>query len=92
MNVQDLDFRSIWDNLQRQYFCCGTFNFNMGYADWKSVLSNNSVPDSCCHLPGPGCGANIFSGPIPPLTVYTHGCLTVIQVFFYSCQNIFRKI
>ena len=76
---KDPGFRYNWDNLQRQYFCCGTFNFNLGYADWKSVYSNNSVPDSCCHLPGPGCGANIFDGPIPPLKIYVHGCLTVIQ-------------
>jgi len=77
--LDDVSFRHEWDNLQRRYFCCGTFNYNFGYKDWKSFYGNNSVPDSCCHQESYGCGTNIFLGAIPPTSIYVHGCLAVIQ-------------
>ena len=57
--MKEEQFRYNWDNLQRQYFCCGTFNFNIGYTDWKNFYNNNSVPDSCCHIESPECGGKI---------------------------------
>ena len=74
-------FRGGWDNLQRQYFCCGTLLFNTGFQDWKNNFGkeNNSVPDSCCHVESPQCGSNIFDGSLPPMKIYTNGCMTVIQ-------------
>ena len=58
--MREEDFRHNWDNLQRQYFCCGTFNFNIGYTDWKNYYNNNSVPDSCCHIESPECGGKFI--------------------------------
>jgi len=80
--MTDQVFKSSWDNLQRQYFCCGALLFNTGYMDWKSSFGkfNNSVPDSCCHVESEDCGRGIYSGSQqPPLSIYHHGCMTVIQ-------------
>eukprot|EP00092_Neocalanus_flemingeri_P021988 GFUD01023846.1.p1 GENE.GFUD01023846.1~~GFUD01023846.1.p1 ORF type:complete len:360 (+),score=86.19 GFUD01023846.1:63-1142(+) len=79
--MNDHSFQSAWDNLQRQFFCCGTLLFNNGFFDWKFGYGklNNSVPDSCCHEESFGCGSHIFDGSLPPMKIYTHGCLTVIQ-------------
>ena len=48
--VTEPSFSSAWDDLQRQFFCCGTNLFNTGFEDWKHIYGreNNSVPDSCC--------------------------------------------
>ena len=48
--VREPGFRTAWDDLQRQFFCCGTNLFNVGFEDWKHIYGreNNSVPDSCC--------------------------------------------
>ena len=79
--MTDPSFQSSWDNLQRQFFCCGALRFNNGFHDWKGSYGkiNNSVPDSCCHIESFDCGSHIFDGSLPPMTIYTHGCLTVIQ-------------
>ena len=79
--MTDQNFRVSWDSLQTQYQCCGTLNFNTGYAVWKNSYGrhNNSVPDSCCHQPAYNCGSHVFDGTIPPLHIHTHGCFTVIQ-------------
>ena len=58
--------------------CCGANDFDTGFQDWRNILSDD-VPDSCCHVPSPGCGGQVFTGPIPPLHIHTHGCLAVIQ-------------
>ena len=48
--VTEPSFSLAWDDLQRQFFCCGTNLFNTGFEDWKHIYGreNNSVPDSCC--------------------------------------------
>ena len=48
--VSEPSFSLAWDDLQRQFFCCGTNLFNTGFEDWKHIYGreNNSVPDSCC--------------------------------------------
>lgn len=50
---------------------------------WRNAdigIKRNSVPDSCCHRPTEGCGANAFAerDDILAQKIYTHGCLTVM--------------
>lgn len=48
-----------WDDMQKKYRCCGTFNFT----DWRDTdygLNVTGVPDSCCKTYNPGCGRNKF--------------------------------
>jgi hypothetical protein len=79
--MSDPSFQESWDNLQRQFFCCGILNFNNGFLDWKNSYGrqNNSVPDSCCHVESLYCGSHIYDGSLPPQMIYTHGCMTIIQ-------------
>ena len=73
-----------WDTIQREFTCCGGYSYINGYMDWKHTLlggAHNSVPDSCCLIETPQCGANIFA--ITDLRVviakiHTHGCLTIM--------------
>ena len=38
------------------------------------------MPVHCISLqPAHNCGSHIFDGVLPPLSIHTHGCLTVIQ-------------
>ena len=93
--VTEPDFSSGWDDLQRQFFCCGTNLFNTGFEDWKHIYGreNNSVPDSCCQRwqnfvhpilvsfcrESEACGAGALAASAPSLVVHTHGCLAVLQ-------------
>jgi len=79
--VAEPGFSSAWDDLQRQFFCCGTNLFNTGFEDWKHIYGreNNSVPDSCCQRESEACGAGALAAAAPSLVVHTHGCLAVLQ-------------
>ena len=79
--MHDQSFQESWDDLQRQFFCCGVLLFNNGFLDWKNSYGalNNSVPDSCCHVESLHCGRHVYDGSLPPMQIYTHGCMTVIQ-------------
>ena len=79
--MSDPSFQESWDDLQRQFFCCGVLLFNNGFLDWKNSYGklNNSVPDSCCHVESLHCGSHVYDGSLPPMQIYTHGCMTVIQ-------------
>ena len=58
--------------------CCGGLHFGDGFNTWSGILGGD-VPDSCCHIESPQCGSNIFDGSLPPMKIYTNGCMTVIQ-------------
>ena len=93
--VTEPSFSLAWDDLQRQFFCCGTNLFNTGFEDWKHIYGreNNSVPDSCCQRwpnffhpiqvfifrESEACGAGALAASAPSLVVHTHGCLAVLQ-------------
>eukprot|EP00094_Tigriopus_californicus_P004934 TCALIF_04752-PA protein Name:"Similar to CD63 CD63 antigen (Oryctolagus cuniculus)" AED:0.03 eAED:0.03 QI:0/0.66/0.5/0.75/0.66/0.5/4/759/432 len=78
--------RNKWDTLQREYTCCGAYNFNQGYLAWKQTVlgaDRNSVPDSCCLHESAHCGQGIFDLTDQRLvmqTIHVHGCLTIMQV------------
>ena len=74
-----------WDTLQREFTCCGGYQYNLGYQDWKKALIGqkiNSVPDSCCLTESFQCGAKVFDVVDPKKVVeriHTHGCITIMQ-------------
>eukprot|EP00095_Tigriopus_kingsejongensis_P000599 maker-scaffold95_size379157-snap-gene-2.32 protein:Tk00599 transcript:maker-scaffold95_size379157-snap-gene-2.32-mRNA-1 annotation:"cd63 antigen" len=78
--------RTKWDTLQREFTCCGAYNFNQGYLNWKQTsmgAARNSVPDSCCLHESAQCGHGIFDLTDQRLvmqTIYVHGCITIMQV------------
>jgi len=37
----------LWDNVQRDFFCCGVGN----YSDWNEVFHSPDLPLSCCTIP-----------------------------------------
>ncbi|XP_059090699.1 tetraspanin-9-like [Tigriopus californicus] len=80
--VWDESARNAWDILQANHHCCGGFGEVNGYKVWKDVpMMNNSVPDSCCQTPMPGCGKNLFAlfikQAIYKITV--RGCMGVLE-------------
>ena len=63
---------------------CNEFNDLVLFQIWRNAdigIKRNSVPDSCCHRPTEGCGANAFAERDDLLAhkIYTHGCLTVMS-------------
>lgn len=69
------DVRYMWDYLQHEFQCCGSYN----YSDWQVPLGSD-VPDSCCvNTTGQaalGCGKGMTL--LPPSkansTIYIGGC------------------
>ena len=51
-----------------------------GLASHSYINKVNAVPDSCCHVEAPGCGNNQLTSITAHERVYTHGCLSVLQV------------
>ena len=84
----DYSITAKWDELQRYFHCCGANNYLTGYSDYRStpIGQNFSVPDSCCHVPSPGCGNWIFKESEDQIInkIYVGGCLTLLQ---YNLEN-----
>ncbi|VDL61634.1 unnamed protein product [Hymenolepis diminuta] len=98
-HLHDNDITRSVDELQKQYKCCGAWN----YHDWQwSGLENNSklavsensktpsiVPNSCCIGPYPECGKIIH-----PSNIYYKGCILKIteelnSTLFIICVVLF---
>jgi len=85
----DEDVKYKWDNLQRDFQCCGVIQHNTGYKDWQRVnnwgnaRSTHGVPDSCCLKEqtdcGVGTGQGIFQDLYPGHSIFTHGCMTILE-------------
>ncbi|XP_023331651.1 tetraspanin-3 [Eurytemora carolleeae] len=76
--------RENWDELQRNYQCCGLQQMNTGYKDWQSGAVSghvpaSTVPDSCCLYETTGCGKDIGGKLHPYLEINTHGCLAILD-------------
>jgi len=86
----DPDIKFKWDTLQRDFQCCGVLQHNTGYKDWQRFSQASrqaslkaAVPDSCCLVEAQDCGQGdaqgIFNDIYPGLSIYTHGCLTILE-------------
>jgi len=75
-----------WDALQSSLSCCGGggkngYGLGTGFNEWKLILQDNSLPDSCCLQYEDGCGKGALeSGKIDEIRdkVFVHGCLTLL--------------
>jgi len=87
----DPDVKEKWDTLQRDFQCCGVLQHNTGYKDWQRISNwggvggrtRHGVPDSCCLTEvnncGLGAGEGIFQDLYPGHSIFTHGCLTILE-------------
>lgn len=88
----DPDVKYKWDTLQRDFQCCGANQLNSGYKDWQRWGSSarqavgshrQGVPDSCCLEETENCGLGtdegIFNDIYPDRSIYTHGCMTILE-------------
>ena len=63
----------LWDNIQRQFNCCGVNTPN----DWLKILnSTNSLPLSCCNVPPGATGNMSCTINSNPAILHSEGCLT----------------
>ena len=85
--LQDETVMNQWNSLQTSFSCCGGRG-STGYQDWTDLL-DGAVPDSCCTVTFPGCGAqatirkvfnvNIYQGE--HITGHTPGTTQVLLNF-----------
>jgi len=90
----DPDVKFKWDTIQRDFQCCGVLQHNTGYKDWQrwgsaalvgsaASRSRQGVPDSCCLVETENCGLGdeegIFNDIYAGYTIYTHGCMTILE-------------
>jgi len=65
-----------WDNIQKEYECCGVNNFT----DWEGTPAfneTNDVPDFCCKTITLGCG----KGASDTDKIYKTGCFVKFEGF-----------
>jgi CD63 antigen len=65
-----------WDNIQKEFECCGVNNFT----DWEGTPAfneTNDVPDSCCKNITLGCG----KGASDTEKIYNTGCFVKFEGF-----------
>ncbi|EDO47698.1 predicted protein, partial [Nematostella vectensis] len=68
------------DDLQKEFKCCGDRGMDSwNNTSWKQseISGNNSVPDSCCKSPSPGCGIRLH-----PNNIQEFGCISKLEKFF----------
>ncbi|KAH8273815.1 hypothetical protein KR044_001138 [Drosophila immigrans] len=46
-SVNANEYTVMWDDVQRDFHCCGVTN----YTDWRVEFKNGSLPISCCSIP-----------------------------------------
>ena len=80
----DPEVTTNWDYIQQHLSCCGGFQWDRGYYDYKSapIGINESVPDSCCTKGNiPGCGRNAFLWGTQKIQseIFAQGCIEILQ-------------
>jgi len=70
-----------WDFVQQELKCCGVET----YTDWGKVQGGpQGVPDSCCKHKTENCGNMDMETGFNISTIYTDGCLVVVEEKFVS--------